>query len=501
MTAGSRARNSAANRARVQGHGQRREQPGPPRRPRRPAPPGPRRRSARTEAGRRIEARQLPEDHPASRRTPATPPAIRHQAKHPGPRSARPGEQQARRQVEPPGPRNHRAALLFAGYQHDQDDHGHQEPGRRIEARHLPEDHPARTRRTPATPPAIRHQARHQVKHPGPRSARPGEQQARHQMEPPGPRITRPPCSLPTTSTTRATTATGSPAAIRTGCDQQNHADDGRQQGQERRSEPDQGTGPRAKKRTARARTADRATSTTRSPAAGSRPGTCRRITRQAPGGAAAGHHLADSRPGTRLHTTRAADHPATLLFANDQHDQGDHDHREPGGDPHGRKPAGPRRRRPAAGPGAAQRTRPGHRATAKKETGRTATATPTTSTTRSPDTGSRPRSCRRITRQPPGEHRQRLRRSGSRPGTRWSTPGGDRHDLADSRPGARWNQPGPRITRPPARPGSPRPHRRARPPRQRSARAAASRTAPTTTGGRARNGAANRAVFEATSQ
>ena len=60
-------------------------------------------------------------------------------------------------------------------------------------------------------------------------------------MEPPGPRITRPPCSLPTTSTTRATTATGSPAAIRTGCDQQNHADDGRQQGQEQRSEQGQG--------------------------------------------------------------------------------------------------------------------------------------------------------------------------------------------------------------------------------------------------------------------
>ena len=96
--------------------------------------------------------------------------------------------------------------------------------------------------------------------------------------------------------------------------------------------------------------------------------------------------------------------------------------------------------------------------------TRRTPAATPTTRTTRSPAAGSRPRSCRRITRQPPGEYRQRLRRSGSRPGTRWSTPGGDRHDLADSRPGARWNHPGrgspgrPALCRPPARPGSPRP-------------------------------------------
>ena len=116
----------------------------------------------------------------------------------------------------------------------DHSDPGGQKPGRRIEARHLPEDHPARTRRTPATPPAIRHQA----KQPGPRSARPGGQQARRQVEPPRPRITRPallfegdqpnqganertdghdhPGSNPH-GRQPTTTTTGSPAAIRKG--------------------------------------------------------------------------------------------------------------------------------------------------------------------------------------------------------------------------------------------------------------------------------------------
>ena len=84
--------------------------------------------------GRRIEARHLPEDHPArTRRTPATPPAIRHQAKQPGPRSARPGGQQARRQVDPPRPRITRPALLFEGDQPNQGANertdGHDHPG------------------------------------------------------------------------------------------------------------------------------------------------------------------------------------------------------------------------------------------------------------------------------------------------------------------------------------------------------------------------------------
>ena len=161
----------------------------------------------------------------------------------------------------------------------NQGGHGDQQPGRRIEAPHLPEDHPARTRRTPATPPA-----------PGPA---PGE-------------------------------------------------------------------APRAE------------------------IGTTWRTAGPAPDG-----------------TTRAADHPAALLFANDQHDQGDDHpdgHHYPGGDPHGRQAAGPRRRRPAAGPGTAQRTRPGHRATGKEEktrAGTAATTTTATTETRNPDTGSRPgRSC-----------------------------------------------------------------------------------------------------------
>lgn len=59
----------------------------------------------------------------------------------------------------------------------------------------------------------------------------------------------------------------------------QDHADASRQQGQGPRSEPGQGTGPRAKKRATRATTAARATTPTRSPAAGSRPRSCRMIT------------------------------------------------------------------------------------------------------------------------------------------------------------------------------------------------------------------------------
>ena len=97
--------------------------------------------------------------------------------------------------TQPTGP-GHTATGKEENHQDKHSDHGdqgHQQPGRRIEAPQLPEDHPAGSRRIPATPPAIRHQ----VDHPGPRSARPGGQQARRQVEPPGPRISRPPCSLP----------------------------------------------------------------------------------------------------------------------------------------------------------------------------------------------------------------------------------------------------------------------------------------------------------------
>ena len=229
-----------------------------------------------------------------------------------------------------------------------QDDHGQQEPGRRIEARQLPADHPASTRRTPATPPAIRHQDRHQAEQlPGTawRTAGPA----------PG-------------ETTRAE---DHPAALLFAGHRHDLGDGhGHPGGHDypgsdpRRRQPAAGpgtaqrTGPghraTAKKETGRTTTATPTTRTTRSPAAGSRPRTCRRITRPALGGAAAGHHLADSRPGARWdHPGRGS--PAPLLFANDQHDQGDHGHREPGSDPHGRQPAGPRRRRPAAGPGTAQ--------------------------------------------------------------------------------------------------------------------------------------------------
>ena len=150
---------------------------------------------------------------------------------------------------------------------------------------------------------------------PGARRDHTGQQQARNRAEQPGP-----PCSLKATSTTRATPTTGRPAAIRTGGSRQKHAADGRQQGQGPRSQPGQGTRPRAKKRTTK-----------------------------------------------------------------------------------------------------------------------TSTATTTTRATSSQAAGSRPRSCRRITRPAAGEYRQRLRRSG----TRWTTLGRDRHDLAASRPGARWNHPG----------------------------------------------------------
>ena len=277
--------------------------------------------------------------------------------------------------------------------------------------------------------------------------APPGGQQARHQVEPPGPRITRPPCSLPTTSRTApATMTTGSPAAIRTGGSRQKHTDDDRQQGQERRSEPGRGARPRAKKRTTRKGTAARATPTTRttgSPAAGSRTGTPAGdpAPEPAPGGAAAGHDLADSRPGTKWnHPGRGSPGspalcrpaarpgrpptapagtttPAAIRTGGSQQDHTDD----------GRQQGQEQRSEPDQGTGPR----------AKKETGRTATATPATRTTRSPGTGSRPGTCRRITRPAPGGPRQRLRRSGTRTGTRWSNPGRDRHDLADSRPGA----------------------------------------------------------------
>ena len=126
--------------------------------------------------------------------------------------------------------------------------------------------------------------------------------------------------------------------------------------------------------------------------------------------------------------------------------ERGGHDHA--GGDQHRHRPAGPPHR--AAGPpGTAQRTGPRHRARAKKRTTRTSTTTRATS---SPAAGSRPRSCRRITRPAPGEHRQRLRRSGTKRsghraeiGTTWRTagpaPGGT--TPASSRPGTGWSNPG----------------------------------------------------------
>ena len=136
----------------------------------------------------------------------------------------------------------HRATGKEENHQDRRSDHYHhgdQKPGHRIEARQLPADHPASTRRTPATPPAIR-----------------------HQVEPPGRGSPGPPCSLPATSTTRTTTTTGSPAAIRTGGSRQEHTGADRQQGQEQRSEPGQGTRPRTKKRNTHPTTAAKATTT-----------------------------------------------------------------------------------------------------------------------------------------------------------------------------------------------------------------------------------------------
>ena len=132
----------------------------------------------------------------------------------------------------------------------------------------------------------------------------------------------------------------------------------------------------------ARTGTAATTTTATRSPAAGSRPRT-RRITRPAPGPATGEATRAEIGTTWRTADRRQAeppgpeDHPAALLFADHQHDRtGNHDHREPGGDPHGQQPAqGPRRRRPAPGPGTARRTGPGHRDTGKEENTRTGTA------------------------------------------------------------------------------------------------------------------------------
>ena len=254
----------------------------------------------------------------------------------------------------------------------------------------------------------------------------------------PGRGITRPPCSLPVTST---------------GTGRQDHADDDRQQGQEQRSQPGQGRGPRAKRRTTRATTTTR---TTRSPAAGSRPGSCRRITRQTAGPPAPGG------------TTRAANHPArpalcrwtsttraTTTTGSPAAIRTDGSRQEHADD--GRQQGQEQRNEPDQG------TVP----RAKKRAARAKTATTATTTTRSPAAESRPRSCRRITRQ----YRQRLRRSGSRTGARWNHPAPPCSLTATSTTKAPTTAPTDTTTP-----------------------AAAGRSTPTTAGSRARDRAANRA-------
>jgi hypothetical protein len=254
-------------------------------------------------------------------------------------------------------------------------------------------------------------------------------------VEQPGPRITRPPCSLPATGTTRATT--------------------GRTDGHHYPGSDPHGrqvTGPRRRQPAARPGTAQRTGPGHRTTGKEeNRPGPEQRTGRprrpgarppdrgRAAAGGSPGRHQArdqvEQLPGTTWRkaspapggTAPAEDHPAALLFADDQHDQGDDrtdGHHYPGSEPHGRQPTGAHRRRPAAGP------------RAKKRATRTATATTTTRTTRSAATGSRPGTCRRITRQAAGEHRHRLRRSGAMTGNRWS---GHRAEI-----GTTWRKAGP---------------------------------------------------------
>ena len=168
-------------------------------------------------------------------------------------------------------------------------------------------------------------------------------------------------------------------------------------------------TGKEENTRTGTAATTTTATTTTRSPAAGSRAGTCRRVTRQPSGEHRQPLRRSGTKPGTRW-STPGRGSPGR------RHDQGAHDrtdgHDRPGSDPHGRQPAGPHRRQQQQGQERRSQPDQGTGPRAKK---RTARATTTTRTTRSPAAGSRPGICRRITRQPPGEHRQPLRRSGTR--------------------------------------------------------------------------------------